>query len=218
MNASGGVAAPLNDASEEFGANAPRNKQFGDDNDASASKSGTSGSNNNSGTSTSSNIKTSTTTSGQHKSTSSTQQTSSSAQSSSHSTHGFHAEHGNHDLENVSREKAKRFVNLNEEDVQHAGADQKDKDAKERSSQRAPRDVGPKEDIELLHGKAEVGEGDDGGEQRGGGGKSGGDGKGSGKQGSDSGKDGAGKGGVESSGSGTDPMRHNAAKFVNIQE
>lgn len=70
-----------------------------------------------------------------------------------HDNHDFHSEHGKHDLENISREKTKRYDNLNEEDVQHAGLDSnKSNDGAERSSQRAPRDVGPKEDVEQMHG------------------------------------------------------------------
>jgi hypothetical protein len=47
MNASGGAAAPLNDASEEFGASAPKHERLGDEDTSSTS--GTSGSANSKG-------------------------------------------------------------------------------------------------------------------------------------------------------------------------
>jgi hypothetical protein len=214
MNASGGAAAPLNDASEEFGTNAPRNDQFGND-DTSAS--------------TTSNAKAGATSSSNNNKSSTGSQQSAGGKSSSNNAsksgqdnHGSHEKQGKHDLEEVSREKAKRYVNMDEEDVQHAGTPNSKNDA-ERSSQRAPKDVGPKEDIELLHGKASL-DGNDRSKQ------SGGSGSGSGSKSGDSGsKNGSanasgngghnvnGKGGNGSGHHEEDPMRHNAEKFVNLE-
>jgi len=218
MNASGGAAAPLNDASEEFGATAPRNEQVGDDetsasnNDASGSSNaakGTSGSSaEDKGASSSSNGRSSTSNNQQASS-----KSSSGAQSSSRTTRSSNKEQGKNDLEDVQREKAERFVNLNEEDVANAGAND---DAKS-SSQRAPRDVGSKDDVEQLHGKADAGKSDDkkrassrGCEQQGAEKSRKQDGNASGK----------GNDGVEGHKHDHehDPMRHNAAKFVNIEE
>ncbi|KAF2830267.1 hypothetical protein CC86DRAFT_436437 [Ophiobolus disseminans] len=221
MNASGGVAAPLNDASEEYRVNAPRNEQFGEDDD-STSKSGTSGSQASSSQRTSS---------FQHTSAS---VTSSSKESSGHNTRGSNKEHEEHDLEDPMRETAKRYVNLDEADVQHAGTSNKSNESAERSSQRAPRDVGPKEDIEQLHGKASAGKGDTKSEQRGneksgnygtsehgqrGSEKSGQHGSNGNEQrgGERRGEQGSGNA-VDENGDEIDPMRHNAAKFVNIGE
>jgi hypothetical protein len=213
MNASGGAAAPLNDASEEFGATAPRNEQFGDDDETSTSNNDVLGSSNAAkNSSSSSNNKSST--SNKHQS--STKSSSGAQSSSGHNTRSSNKEQGKNDLEEVSREKAERYVKLNEEDVDHAGSGNKDSDDAKRSSQRAPRDVGAKDDIEQLHGKASAESTDDkkrgtsGGEQQGGekSRKQVGSGAGNGKEGSE------GHGHEHKH----DPMRHNAAKFVNIEE
>lgn len=132
MNASGGVAAPLNETSEEFGATAPRHEQYPDEETSSSTGGASNSSTSKSGTSSSSN--------------------NSKSAGGVNCNDEFKSGHSKVDLEDVSREKAKRYVNMNEEDVQHAGTPNS-KDDKERSSQRAPKDAGPKEDIELLHGK-----------------------------------------------------------------
>lgn len=211
MNASGGAAAPLNGASEEFGTNAPRNEQFGDD-DTSASTS----SNAKAGTFSSSN--TSKNPSGSQQSAGG-QNSGSNASKSGQDNHGSHEKKGKRDLEDVSREKAKRYVNMNEEDVQHAGTPNSKNDA-ERSSQRAPKDVGPKEDIELLHGKASL-DGTDRSKQSGDSGSKSGSGSASGNGGQNSNDNkgsSSGKGGNRSGHHDEDPMRHNAEKFVNLEE
>jgi hypothetical protein len=201
MNASGGAAAPLNDASEEYGASAPRNERLSD---------GTTTD------STSESYKTSTGSSSSFKTHQSSQQSSSTREKSGHDTHGFHEENGKHDLESISREKAERYVNLNEEDVQHAGTANKSSSGVERSSQRAPKEVGPKEDIEQLHGKASLA-GNDKAEERG-------HGK-SRNQGNESkgqaghGRTDSGKGNEDSAGENDlSSMRHQAEKFVNLEE
>jgi hypothetical protein len=213
MNASGGAAAPLNDASEEFGATAPRNEQFGND-ETSASNNETSGSSNAAKNSSSSSNNAMSSTSKGQQSQSNTKSSSGAQSSSSRTTRSSNKEQGNNDLDDVSREKAERYVNLNEEDVDHAGSSNKDSDDAKRSSQRAPRDVGAKDDIEQLHGKASTGSTDD--KKRG---TSGGEQQGAEKsrkqEGSGSGN---GKEGAEGHEHEHDPMRHNAAKFVNIEE
>jgi hypothetical protein len=204
MNASGGAAAPLNDASEEFGTNAPRNEQFGDDENS---------------TSTSNNTKTgASSSSSTSKAASSSQQSTSKSSSSGAGKSGRDNEsHDKNDLEDISREKAKRYVNMNEEDVEHAGTPNS-KDDVERSSQRAPKDAGPKEDIELLHGKTTL-EGNDRSKQSGS--SKGGNGSGNGSDGQNS-NDKTGKQGGGGSDNGgahnDDPMRHNAEKFVNLDD
>lgn len=116
---------------------------------------------------------------------------------------------------------------MNEEDVQHAGTPNRKNDA-ERSSQRAPKDVGPKEDIELLHGKASL-DGNDRSKQSGGsdstsggsgsGSKNGsGNASGNGGQNVNDNKGSSGKGGNGSGHHEEDSMRHNAEKFVNLEE
>ncbi|KAL5116016.1 hypothetical protein ACEQ8H_006134 [Pleosporales sp. CAS-2024a] len=113
------------------------------------------------------------------KSTSGDQQSSSGTANSASSTmsgHGSHEQNERHDLEHVSREKAKRYVNLNEEHVDHA---------------RTPNSNN--EDVELLHGKTAL------------------DSSKSGRQSSNATER------LESA-HGKDPMRHNAEKFVNLEE
>ncbi|KAH7398627.1 hypothetical protein DE146DRAFT_497449 [Phaeosphaeria sp. MPI-PUGE-AT-0046c] len=201
MNASGGAAAPLNDASEEYGATAPRNERVGED-QTSTSYGGTSANK-----STGSTTLSSTTTS-------KSQQQSNRGGSSSHSTDKSRDAQEKHDLDSVSREKAERYVNLNEEDVQHAGSANKSSSSAERSSQRAPKDVGPKEDIEQLHGKA-LSTGNDKGTERSSG-KSEqrqGQGQTSGNNGHAKKKEGA----VEHEGD-LESMRHTAEKFVNLED
>jgi hypothetical protein len=205
MNASGGAAAPLNDASEEFGASAPRHERLEDDDDTSAS--GTSGSGNNKGN---------------------TQ--SSSGGKASNSTHS------KNELEEVRHEKAEQNTNLNEKDVQHAG------DPGKQKSERVPKNAAPKEDIEHLHGKATL-SGNDKGDgkksekseqhdsKKGGSGQSGSGQSGSGQSGS--GQSGSGQSGSGQSGSGQSggkggaeheghelesSMRHQAEKFVNLDD
>jgi hypothetical protein len=192
MNASGGAAAPLNDASEEYGASAPRNEKFGDKDQTSTSASKTSGS-------------------------------SSSKSGSSNTTKSS----------NDKKDLAGRYVNMNEEDVQHAGSENKSSNDAERSSQRAPKDVGAQEDVEQLHGKATLAgndkaKTDKSGKQGSGSEHSGKNGEG--KQDNDkSGKQGGGSGSGSGSGSGNkgsehegqeleSSMRHNAEKFVNLED
>jgi hypothetical protein len=211
MNASGGAAAPLNDASEEFGTNAPRSEQFGDD-DTSASTT------TNAKAGASSSLSASKNASVSQQPASGKTTSSSSTSKSGQDTHSSHEKKGKHDLEDVSREKAKRYVNMNEEDVQHAGTPNSKNDA-ERSSQRAPKDVGPKEDIELLHGKASLDANDKSRQSCGSGAKSGsGNASGNGRQNSNDDKGSSGKGGNGSGHHEEDPMRHNAEKFVNLDE
>jgi hypothetical protein len=249
MNASGGAAAPINDASEEFGATAPKHeRQEDDDNDHNA-QSGTAGSSNrqinqqssNSGSgiskgnqqssgggsaNTKSNQQSSSHSSSNHQGnqsssshstgTSKTTQSSSSHSSSTTKT-TQQSSTSSHDLEQISRDKAQRYTNLNEEDVQHAGAPDKNKSEAERSRQRAPKDAGPKEDVEQLHGKATLAGNDRSDDKSGAGGQQGGK-SGSGQQ---SGKSGGGGRGVEVEYKGhgpEDPMRHNAEKFVNLDD
>jgi len=210
MNASGGAAAPLNDASEEFGTNAPRNEQF-EDEQMSTSASGTSAlGNTKPGASGSSDAN-----KGSHQS--------SNNDKSSHDTHGSHKQEEKHDLESVSREKAERYVNLNEEDVQHAGTVNKSNDGAQRSSQRAPKDVGPKEDIEQLHGKA-TSSGNKKGQEKGSG-NANGSGKSEQHEDHKGGKHSSGqhqsggKGDSQLGGNGSlESMRHTAEKFVNLEE
>jgi hypothetical protein len=180
MNASGGAAAPLNDASEEYGASAPRKEKSGDDE---TSTSGTSGSGN-----------------------SQNNQQSSGGGKSSHSTHG------KNELEEVSHEKAQRYTNLNEQDVQHAGAPDKNNSEAERSKQRAPKDAGPKEDIEQLHGKATLAGNDKADERK--------SGKGEQHENKKSGSgQSSGKGGAEHEDHELESsMRHQAEKFVNLDD
>jgi hypothetical protein len=191
----GGVEAPITDASEEFEPNAPRNEEFPPEEEDPASVRAALKSMNDAKPSGSSNNK------------------SGSSSSNSKSAGGvnrndeFKSGHSKVDLEDVSRDKAKRYVNMNEEDVEHAGTPNS-KDDKERSSQRAPRDAGPKEDIELLHGQAELGDNDKSKSSKSG--SAGGNGsEKSGKQGH------SGKGHPQD---GEDPMRHNAEKFVNLDD
>jgi hypothetical protein len=195
MNASGGAAAPLNDASEEYGASAPRNERLS----GGATTDGTSGSN-----------KTNTGSSPSSKTHQSNHQSSSTREKSGHDTHGFHEENERHDLESISREKAQRYVNLNEEDVQHAGTANKSSSSVERSSQRAPKEVGPKEDIEHLHGKTNLA-GNDKAEERGH--------EKSGKGQAGHGRKDSGKGNGDIAGENDlSSMRHQAEKFVNLEE
>ncbi|KAF1916684.1 hypothetical protein BDU57DRAFT_516929 [Ampelomyces quisqualis] len=212
MNASGGAAAPFNDASEEFGTNAPRNEQYGDD-ETTIGKSG--------------NFASSNTRSAASASTGASKgsQQSSSGGNSSHNTHGFHKLQGKHDLESISREKAERYVNLNEEDVQHAGTANEDSDGAHRSSQRAPKEVGLKEDIEQLHSKATSSDHNKGQEK--GSGNASGSGTGPNYGHSDShksvkqssGQQIGGKGDSEIGGDGIlESMRTTAKKFVNLEE
>jgi len=260
MNASGGAAAPLNDASEEYGASAPRNERSEDS--RTSTRGGASNSHSASTGASSSTISKSQQQSGmsaksgheahhgteQHdadglirekaerfvnlneddeqqtgsanKIGSSTQrsdqqrssQQQSSQQHSSNNAKSSHEAHyatERHEADSVDRHQAERYVNLNEDDVQHAGSANKSADGAERSSQRAPKEVGPKEDIEQLHGKASLSGNDRGNERRSGksehGYKSGND---SGaKKNRDSGHH---EGDLES-------MRHTAEKYVNLE-
>jgi hypothetical protein len=159
MNASGGAAAPLNDASEEFGATAPKHERLGEDDDDETSASGISKSSNRQSNQQSSsresgNIKSNQQSSTHSSSTSKTTQSSSSHSSSTTTKTTQQSSTGSNDLEQIARDKAQRYTNLNEQDVQHAGASYKNVSDAERSSQRTPKDVGPKEDVEQLHGKA----------------------------------------------------------------
>lgn len=206
MNASGGAAAPLNVASEEFGINAPRHEQVEDERTSTSASGPSASSNTNSGGSGSSGAN-----KGSH-------QTSGNAKSS-HDTHGSHKQEGKHDLESISREKAERYVNLDEEDVQHAGSANKSSDGAQRSSQRAPKDVGSKEDIKQLHGKA-ASLGNNNGEAKG----ISGSGKSEHHKDHKSGKHSSehqsgGKGDSQLGGdSSLESMRHTAEKFVNLEE
>ena len=108
------------------------------------------------------------------------------------------------------QDRAARQKQMNEEDLQHAGVshavtgDNAGVDDVKRSSQRAPKDVGAQDDVEMLHGKTTL-EGNDRSEE----GKSGVGGK--------EGKTSSGGTGVEKSEFDED-MRHKAAKFVNVEE
>jgi hypothetical protein len=240
MNVSGGAAAPLNDASEEFGATAQKHERLGDDDETSASgtsgsgnrqsnqQSSTSGSGNSKNNQQSSSRGSGNTKSSQHSSTHSsgtsktTQSSSSHSSSTTKTTQQFST--GSNDLEQIARDKAQRYTNLNKQDVQHAGASHKNISDAERSSQRTPKDVGPKEDVEQLHGKATLsGKDKDDGEKSGvrqHGNNSSGSGQQDGKSGGGKGESG-GKGGVEVEYKGhgfEDPMRHNAEKFVNLDD
>jgi hypothetical protein len=211
MNASGGAAAPLNGASEEYGATAPKHERVGDDDEKSttgaASRSGNQQSSGGGSEHSQGNQQSSSGGSGNSQS----KQQSSNGGKSSHSTHNTN------DLEQISREKAQRYTNLNEQDVQHAGGPDKSKSEADRSSQRAPKDVGPKEDIEQLHGKATLSGNDKANDIQSGQQESK---SGSGKSGQHDSKSGSGgNGGAEHGGHELeDSMRHNAEKFVNLSE
>ncbi|OAK98510.1 hypothetical protein IQ06DRAFT_350192 [Phaeosphaeriaceae sp. SRC1lsM3a] len=198
MNASGGAAAPLNDASEEYGASAPRNERF-EGGQTSTSTGGGASNSQSSRTGTSSSSAT----------TKSQQQSSTNTKSSHEAQYGSEK----HDLDSVSREKAERFVNLNEEDVQHAGSTNKSSSGAQRSSQRAPKEVGSKEDIEQLHGKASSSGNNKGNERS----------SGQSHQ-HDSHKSGGSESHAKKSGNGgehegdLESMRHTAEKFVNLEE
>lgn len=222
MNASGGAAAPLNDASEEYGATAPRHERKEDNDPHSNSQSHSSNSH-------SSATKSSGATGGGSSNIAHSGQTSSQSTShkSGHGTHSSHSKEGEHDLDQVSREKAERYVNLNEEDVEHAASQNRDVSEDQRSSQRAPRDVGSKDDVEQIHGKASQGAGNDGSEdsqkrQQSKNGSSGGQqskGGNSGGQQSKGGSSGGHQGGHAEGGSEFDQeARHKAEKFVNLDD
>jgi hypothetical protein len=229
MNASGGAAAPLNDASEEFGATAPKHERLGEDDDDETSASGISKSSNRQSNQQSSsresgNIKSNQQSSTHSSSTSKTTQSSSSHSSSTTTKTTQQSSTGSNDLEQIARDKAQRYTNLNEQDVQHASASYKNVSDAERSSQRTPKDVGPKEDVEQLHGKATLSGKDRDDEEKSGGrqhgSKNSGSGQQDGKTGGGKGESG-GKGGVEVEYKGhglEDPMRHNAEKFVNLDD
>ncbi|KAH7090168.1 hypothetical protein FB567DRAFT_617463 [Paraphoma chrysanthemicola] len=239
MNASGGVAAPINDASEEFGVNAPKYERLGDDEDLSGEKTyGSSSGNDRSGTSGSSqthqgssgssqNYQSGTGSSQSHQGSSSRQQQSSASSGNSKSNDNSHdnATASTNDLEQVEREKAKRFVNLDDEDVQNAGNGNKSSNDTQRSSQRAPRDVGSKEDIEQLHGKTSGHDGKQGGHDtkksgHQGSGQHGGHNHGNGQAEHDNDSRGSGhaKHGHDEEISNLDSMRHTAEKFVNLDD
>jgi len=255
MNASGGAAAPLNDASEEYGASAPRNERFEGDH-TSTSTGGTSSSHS-AKTGTSSSAPTgqgqqqsgtsaksgrdahrdieqhdadglmrekaerfvnldedegqesgSANKSGSSAQRSGQQQSSNNAKSSQTA----HYATEKYDADSVDRQKAERYVSLNEDDVQHAGSAHKSSDGAARSSQRAPREVGPKEDIEQLHGKASL-PGNDKGKERS-------SGKGEHQHGHKSGTDGYAQKNRDSGHQEGDlqSMRHTAEKFVNLED
>ncbi|KAH7075977.1 hypothetical protein BKA63DRAFT_603280 [Paraphoma chrysanthemicola] len=249
MNASGGVAAPINDASEEFGANAPKHERLGDDEDLSGEKTygsssgnyrsassglsqshqGSSGSSqSHQGSSVSSQSHQGSSGSSQnHQGNSSRQQQESRSSGNSKSSHTSHdnTASSTNDLEQIEREKAKRFVNLDEEDVQHAGNGNKSSNDTQRSTQRAPRDAGPKEDIEQLHGKTSGHDGKESGHDtkksgHHGGDQHGGHDHGSGKAGHDNDSRGSGhaKHDHDEEISNLDSMRHTAEKFVNLDD
>ncbi|KAF2029095.1 hypothetical protein EK21DRAFT_113315 [Setomelanomma holmii] len=163
MNA-GGVAAPVTDASEEFGVNAPKHERLGDDEDLSGEKTfaSTSSKAKSSGSTSSHNQQGS---AGRQQHDSKSSGNSKSSNASQHDTASStlyndrkaHHDGEDNDFEQVEREKAEQFVDLNEEDVQHASSDNKGANGSERSSQRAPRDVGSKADVEQLHGQASSG-------------------------------------------------------------
>lgn len=261
MNASGGAAAPLNDASEQYGASAPRNERFEDSNTSTFSGGNSNSHSNRTGASSSttgraqqqsgSSVKSSheahyateqhdadglmrekaerfvnldedegQQTGSTNKSSSgaqrsgqqhSSQQYSSQQQSSNiaKSSHEAHYATEKHDADSVDRHQAERYVNLNEDDVQHAGSTNKSSDGAERSSQRAPKEVGPKEDVEQLHGKASLSGNDRDNERSSG--KSGhghkSENDGNARKNRDSGHH---EGNLES-------MRHTAEKYVNLE-
>lgn len=219
MNASGGAAAPLNDASEEYGATAPKHERQEDNNSSSHSHSQSSHPQSQSQSST---TRSSGATGGGSSNTGRSGQTSSQSTShksgqGSHGTHGSHANEGEHDLDQVSREKAERYVNLDEEDVDHAASQKREVSGAQRSSQRAPRDVGNKEDIEQIHGKASLESGNDRSQD----GQKGQQNKGSsaGGQQGQSGSSGSQHGGHEEGSSEFDQeARHKAEKFVNLDD
>jgi hypothetical protein len=211
MNASGGAAAPLNDASEEYGATAPKHERVGDDDETSTTGAASRSGNQQSSSGGSGHSK------GNQQSSSGGSGNSQSKQQSSGGGKSSHSTHNTNNLEQISREKAQRYTNLNEQDVQHAGGPDKSRSEAERSSQRAPKDVGPKEDIEQLHGKATLSGNDKAGDRKSGQQESK---SGSGQSGQYDSKSGSGgKGGAEHEGHGLeDSMRHNAEKFVNLEE
>jgi hypothetical protein len=206
----GGVEAPVNpDAAEEFEPNAPRNEEFPPEEEDPATVRAELKAMNEAKSSGSSNNK------------SDKSDKSGSSSSNSKSAGGvnrndeFKSGHSKVDLADVSRGEAKRHGNMNEEDVEHAGTPNSEDD-KERSSQRAPRDAGPKEDIEMLHGQAELGDNDKSKQSKGGSGSgsgSGNSGKGGNGQSGKQGHSGKGHPGEEE-----DPMRHNAEKFVKLDD
>jgi hypothetical protein len=204
MNASGGSAAPLNNASEQFRVSEPKTSSSNSNNETLSSNAGQS-----------------------QQKPSGTEQSSSSSQQ----------------RDPRLQDKAARQKKMNEEDLQHAGVSRAvtgnnaGVDDAKRSSQRAPKDVGAQDDVEMLHGKTTLGDNDKGDQ-----GKGGNDGKKSGEESgksSSGGKQSSGQSGKSSSGekqdseqSGKsssggkqvemsefdDEMRHKAAKFVNIEE
>lgn len=110
MNASGGAAAPLNSASEEYGASAPRHELHGEsDSTTSNFQDGSSSSSGRTADKTSTSQR-------RHQESSTGAASSQTTQSSSNS---HHATNQGNDLEKNMREKAERYVNLDEEGDDH---------------------------------------------------------------------------------------------------